>query len=106
MVKEKIRSEDKAQLDSNINPGIKLHEDWAADPTFILHNIILLPECPDFPANQWLNIVKGQVINLAKVLGAHYTTELDNKQPQDLRELFQILVKVSKQSKAIYLHKD
>ena len=59
-----------------------------------------------FPPDQWLNIVKGFAVNLAKVLGAHYSTDVEAKQSQDLGELFQISIRVPKQSKAITTHGD
>ena len=56
--------------------------------------------------NQWLNIVKGYAVDLAKVLGAHYSSDVDTKQSQDLGDLFQISIRVPKQSKAIKTYED
>ena len=59
-----------------------------------------------FPPDQWLNIVKGFAVNLAKVLGAYYSTDVEAKQSQDLGDLFQISIRVPKQCKAIRTHGD
>ena len=63
---------------------LDLLEDWATDPTYVVKKILLSPGCPDFSLNQWLNIVKGYAVNPAKVLGAHYSSDVDTKQSQDL----------------------
>ena len=61
--------------------------------------------CPKFPANQWLNVIKGQAVDLAKVLGACYSTEIEPKQSHDLGDLFQLTVKLPKVSRAIWSHR-
>ena len=61
---------------------------------------------PNFPPDQWLNIVKGYVVDLSKVLGAHYSFDVEAKQSQDLGELFQLSIQVPKQSKTITSHGD
>ncbi|KIJ57579.1 hypothetical protein HYDPIDRAFT_120537 [Hydnomerulius pinastri MD-312] len=83
-----------------------LLEDWANDPTYVVRKILLSPGCPDFPPDQWANIVKGLAVDLDKVLGAHYSTEVETKQSQDVGDLFQIAIKVPKQSKAVKTHGD
>ncbi|KAF8438804.1 hypothetical protein L210DRAFT_3646353 [Boletus edulis BED1] len=94
------------QLQPDQQRILDLLEDWASDPTYIIQKILLSPGCPDFPPDQWLNIVKGQAVDLSKVLGAHYSTEVETKQSHDLRELFQVSVRLPKQSKAIKSHGD
>ena len=71
---------------------LDLLDDWATDSTYVVRKILLSPGCPDFPPNQWLNIVKGYAVDLAKVLGAHYSSDVDTKQSQDLGDLFQISI--------------
>ena len=46
----------------------------------------------DFPPDQWLNIVKGYAVDLSKVLGVHYSSDVEAKQSQDLGELFQLSI--------------
>ena len=58
---------------------LDLLDDWSADPTFVVRKILLSPGCPDFPPDQWLNIVKGYAVNLSKVLGAHYSSDVEAK---------------------------
>ena len=65
----------------------------------MVRKILLSPGCPDFPPDQWLNIVKGYAVDLSKVLGAHYSSDVEAKQSQDLGKLFQL-------SKAITSHGD
>ncbi|KIK80852.1 hypothetical protein PAXRUDRAFT_15559 [Paxillus rubicundulus Ve08.2h10] len=55
---------------------------------------------------KWANIVKGLAVDLDKVLGAHYSTEVDTKHSHDIGDLFQIAVKLPKQTKAIKSHGD
>ena len=45
-------------------------------------------------------------VDLSKVLGAHYSSDIKAKQAQDLGKLFQLSIQVSKQSKAITSHGD
>ncbi|KIK75917.1 hypothetical protein PAXRUDRAFT_171260, partial [Paxillus rubicundulus Ve08.2h10] len=68
--------------------------------------ILLAPGCLDFPPDQWANTVKGLAVDLNKVLGAHYTTEIDTKQSYDLGDLFQLSIRTPKQSKMVRTHGD
>ena len=94
----------RAQLESEVQQCLDLLDDWSADPIFDVRKILLSAGCPDFPPDQWLNIVKGYVVDLSKVLGAHYSSDVETKQSQDLGELFQLSIRVPKQSKAITSH--
>ena len=85
-----------AWLEPNLRRVLDLLKDWASDPTYVIWKILLSPGCPDFPPDQWLNIVKGQAVDLSKVLGAHYSTEVETKQSHDLSDLFQLSVQVPK----------
>ncbi|KIK92973.1 hypothetical protein PAXRUDRAFT_146119 [Paxillus rubicundulus Ve08.2h10] len=93
-------------LPADLQTILALLEDWANDPTFVVRKILLSPGCPDFPPDQWANIVKGLAVNLDKVLGAHYSTEVNTKHSHDIGDLFQIAVKLPKQTKAIKSHGD
>ena len=46
------------------------------------------------------------MVDLSKVLGVHYSSDVETKQSQDLGELFQLSIRVPKQSKAITSHGD
>ena len=59
---------------------LNLLDDWTTDPTYVVKKILLLPGYPDFPPDQWLNIFKGYAVDLAKVLGAHYSSDVNTKQ--------------------------
>ena len=50
--------------------------------------------------------VKGYAVDLAKVLGVHYSSDVEAKQSQDLGDLFQLSIRVPKPSKAITNHGD
>jgi hypothetical protein len=78
----------RARLEPEVQQCLDLLEDWAADPTLVVRKILLSPGCPDFPPDQWLNIVKGYAVDLAKVLGVHYSFDVEAKQSQDVRDLF------------------
>ena len=84
-----------AMLQAGLKPEVQqcldLLEDWAIDPTYVVRKILLSP---------------GYVVNLAKVLGAHYSSNVDTKQSQDPGDPFQIPIWVPKQSKAIKIHGD
>ncbi|KAF8550241.1 hypothetical protein OG21DRAFT_1399650, partial [Imleria badia] len=89
-------------LDADLKSILSLLEEWLSDPSFVVWQILLSAGCPDFPSDQWLNIVKGQAVNLSKVLGACYFTEIDPKQTHDLGDLFLLIaLKAPKHSKAI-----
>jgi hypothetical protein len=94
----------RARLEPELQQCLDLLDDWAADPTLVVRKILLSPGCPDFPPDQWLNIVKGYAVDLAKVLGAHYSSDVKAKQSQDVGDLFQLSIRVPKQSKAITSH--
>ena len=95
-----------AQLEPEVQQCLNLLNDWSADPTFVVRKILLSPGCLDFPRDQWLKIVKGYAVDLSKVLGAHYSSDVEAKQSQDLGELFQLSIRVPKQSKVITIHGD
>ncbi|KIK75829.1 hypothetical protein PAXRUDRAFT_171562, partial [Paxillus rubicundulus Ve08.2h10] len=83
-------------LPPDLRSTLTLLEDWANDPNFVVRKILLSPGCPDFPPDQWANIVKGLAIDLDKVLGAHYSTEVNTKHSHDIGDLFQIAIKLPK----------
>ncbi|KIK72189.1 hypothetical protein PAXRUDRAFT_181185, partial [Paxillus rubicundulus Ve08.2h10] len=67
---------------------------------------LLAPGAPDFPPDQWTNILTGLAVDLNKILGAHYSTDIETKQMKDIRDLFQLSIRTSKQSKIIRTHGD
>ena len=71
-------------LEPEVQQCLDLLDDWTTDPTYVVRKILLSPGCPDFSPDQWLNIVKGYAVDPAKVLGAHYSSDVDTKQSQDL----------------------
>lgn len=79
-----------------VDQTLLLLDNWSSDPSFVVHKIMQKRGCPDFPKDQWLNLVKGQPVELEKVLGMHYSSSLETKQSRDLGDLFQISVKVPK----------
>ena len=91
-----------------LSPGqqevLELLDNWANDPTFVVRKILLSPGCPNFPPDQWLQLVKGLAVDLNKVLGAHYSTEVDSKQTQDLGDVFQLSVKLPRQMRSVQTH--
>lgn len=91
-------------LSQDLQEILALLEDWANDPSYVVRKIMLAPGCPDFPPDQWSNIVKGLAVDLNKVLGAHYTTEVEPKQTRELGDLFQLSVKGPKQSRTVRSH--
>ncbi|KAH7912978.1 hypothetical protein BJ138DRAFT_1124813, partial [Hygrophoropsis aurantiaca] len=78
---------------------------WSTDPKFIRSKILLAPDCPDFPPDQWLNIVQGNVVDLDKVLTAHYSTDTEQKQVQEMG-IFQISLRTSNTSRFIKTQAD
>ena len=79
-------------------------DNWLNDPTYVVRKILLAPGVPNFPPDQWLNIIKGLAVDLDKVLGAHYSTNIDAKQTHNVGDLFQLSLCVPKQMKAICSH--
>ncbi|KAH7911760.1 hypothetical protein BJ138DRAFT_1179310 [Hygrophoropsis aurantiaca] len=73
---------------------------WSTDPKFIRSKILLAVGCPDFPPDQWLNVVQGNVVDLDKVLAAHYSTDTDQKQTQEMG-LFQFSLKMANTSRFV-----
>ncbi|KIK79052.1 hypothetical protein PAXRUDRAFT_16529 [Paxillus rubicundulus Ve08.2h10] len=71
---------------------LNILNNWSNDPTFIVRKIFLAPGAPNFPPDQWTNIVKGLAIDLNKILGAHYVTDIETKQTKYIRDLFQLSV--------------
>ena len=84
---------------------LDLLDNWALDPDLVVRKILIYAGCPDFP-DQWLNIVKGYGVDLAKVLGAYYSSDVEARQSQDLGELLQLSIWVPKHSKAITNNRD
>ncbi|KIK75158.1 hypothetical protein PAXRUDRAFT_19224, partial [Paxillus rubicundulus Ve08.2h10] len=78
-------------LPPDLRSTLTLLEDWANDPNFVVQKILLSP---------------GLAIDLDKVLGAHYSTEVNTKHSHDIGDLFQIAIKLPKQTKAIKSHGD
>ncbi|KIK87752.1 hypothetical protein PAXRUDRAFT_14431 [Paxillus rubicundulus Ve08.2h10] len=85
---------------------LNILDNWSNDPTFIVRKILLAPRAPDFPPDQWTNIIKGLAIDLNKIVGAHYSTDVETKQMKDIRDLFQLSIRTSKQSKIVWTHGD
>ncbi|KAF8125562.1 hypothetical protein EV363DRAFT_1453641 [Boletus edulis] len=88
-------------LSTEVQEILDLLENWFYDPIFIVRQIMLAANSPDFPYDQWLNIVKGLPVELEKILGAHHSLSLETKQSRDVRDLFQLVVKTPKVSRAI-----
>ncbi|KAF8836925.1 hypothetical protein BDN67DRAFT_863417, partial [Paxillus ammoniavirescens] len=79
---------------------------WLNDPTFVVRKILLTPSAPDFLPDQRLNIIKGLAVDLDKVLGDHYSTDINSKQTRNVGDLFQLSLQVPKQTKAVCTHGD
>ena len=86
-----------ARLKPEVQQHLNLFDDWATNPTYIVTKILLSPGCSDFPPDQWLNIVKGYVVDLARVIEAHYSSDVNTNSQ---------CIQVPKQSKAIKTHGD
>ncbi|KAH7918234.1 hypothetical protein BV22DRAFT_1051872 [Leucogyrophana mollusca] len=80
-------------VDPIVQQTINALSNWANNPFFVRSRLLLAPGCPDFPADQWLNICRGNVIDLDKVFTTVYTTDLKQKQTHDIGD-FQISLKV------------
>ncbi|KIK75393.1 hypothetical protein PAXRUDRAFT_19039 [Paxillus rubicundulus Ve08.2h10] len=72
---------------------------WSNDPTFVVQKILLTPGAPNFPPDQWTNIVKGLAVDLNKILGAHYSLKPSKRK---ILETY----RTSKQSKIVWTHGD
>ncbi|KAF8131559.1 hypothetical protein EV363DRAFT_1164942, partial [Boletus edulis] len=62
----------KRSLPPDIQQTIDLIDNWSNDPSYVVRKIMRAPGCPDFPEDQWSNIVKGLPVDLEKVLVAYY----------------------------------
>lgn len=94
----------RAQLDPELQQILALLDNYAADPRHVVHKVRMSRDCPEFPVDQWRNIVEGQPVDITKVFGAQYTTGVDAKQTQDVGDMFQIAVRLPKQSRAVGNH--
>ncbi|KAH7904886.1 hypothetical protein BJ138DRAFT_1118985 [Hygrophoropsis aurantiaca] len=92
-------------VDKDLKRAMDLLDNWSGDPKLVKSKILLAPGCPDFPPDQWLNIVQGLPVDLDKVLTSHYSTETEEKQTQDIG-LFQVSLKVAKASRIIVSQAD
>ncbi|KAG9309976.1 hypothetical protein JVU11DRAFT_10010 [Chiua virens] len=79
----------RSQLEPELQHTLLLLEDWAKDPTQVVRSILITPGCPDFPADQWLNIVNANAVDLSRVLRAHYSSSVEAHwhQTHDLQQL-------------------
>ncbi|KAF9230248.1 hypothetical protein BU15DRAFT_83872 [Melanogaster broomeanus] len=93
-------------LSPDLQQILLILDNWANDPTYVVRKILLAPGAPDFPPDQWVNIVKGLAVDLNKVLGSHYSTEIDSKQTRDVGDLFQLSLWAPKQTKVVRTHGD
>ena len=97
-----------AILEGSLSPELReiliILDNWSNDPTYVVRKILLAPGAPDFPPDQWLNIVKGLAVDLDKVLGSHYSTDVDTKQTRDVGDIFQLSLRIPKQTKVVRSH--
>ena len=96
----------KGSLAPELREILTILDNWSNDPTYIVRKILLAPGVPDFPPDQWLNVVKGLAVDLDKVLRAHYSTNVDAKQTRDVGDLFQLSLRIPKQTKAVRSHRE
>ena len=60
-----------------------------------------MPGCPPFPPSQWLHLVQWKYVDLAKVLEAAHTTEIDPKQTHVIDDKVELSFRVSQVSKVV-----
>ncbi|KAI9567028.1 hypothetical protein HD554DRAFT_2039914 [Boletus coccyginus] len=94
----------RSSLSADLQEVLELLNNWASDPTFVIRKILLSLGYPDFPSDQWLQLIKGLAVDLNKVLGAHYSTEVNSRQTQDIRDIFQLSIKLPHQTKSVRTH--
>ncbi|KAG2738748.1 DNA/RNA polymerase [Suillus brevipes Sb2] len=64
-------------------------------------DILSTPGCPPFPPEQWLNIVQWKVVDLAKVLEAAHSTDLEPKQTHVIDDKVELSFRAAKSSSGI-----
>ena len=56
------------ELSPRLQETFTLLEDWSRDPEYVIRKIRFSPKCPEFPEEQWSNIVQGLPVDLDRIL--------------------------------------
>ena len=73
-----------ALLSPDLQETFALQRNYAEDPKQAVVDVLNCPGAPEFPAAEWLNIFKGNPIDLNHVLTSRYTLAWDEKQVEQL----------------------
>jgi hypothetical protein len=76
-------------------------EHFSVNPKGVVQDILSTPGCPPFPPEQWLNIVQWKVVDLAKVLEAAHSTDLEPKQTHVIDDKVELSFRAAKSSSGI-----
>ncbi|KIK45154.1 hypothetical protein CY34DRAFT_78442 [Suillus luteus UH-Slu-Lm8-n1] len=95
---------------ATLSPDIKQTFDqlkrFSVDPKGVVRDILSTPGCPPFPPEQWLNIVQWKVVDLAKVLEAAHSTDLEPKQTHVIDDKVELSFRASKSTAGIHSTSD
>ncbi|KAG1723393.1 hypothetical protein EDB19DRAFT_1916120 [Suillus lakei] len=83
-------------LPADIRETFTQLENFSADPSGVVQDILSTPGCPRFPPSEWLNIVRWKYVDLSKVLNSAHTTELDPKRTHVIDDQVELAFRVSK----------
>jgi hypothetical protein len=90
-----------AALAPDIKQTFDQLERFSVDPKGVVRDILSTPGCPPFPPEQWLNIVQWKVVDLAKVLEAAHSTDLEPKQTHVIDDKVELSFRASKTTAGI-----
>jgi hypothetical protein len=93
-------------LPADIRETFTQLENFSADPSAVVQDILSTPGCPCFPPSEWLNIVRWKYVDLSKVLDSTHTTELDPKRTHVIDDQVELVFRVSKSSGSIKTSSD
>ncbi|KAG1726409.1 hypothetical protein EDB19DRAFT_1914664 [Suillus lakei] len=95
-----------ATLSPDIKQTFDQLERFSVNPKGVVRDILSTPGCPPFPPEQWLNIVQWKVIDLAKVLEAVHSTDLEPKQMHVIDDKVELSFRASKSTVGIHSASD
>ena len=81
-------SKNREAFDATLSPELRatlaLQRNYAEDPRQAIVDVLNSPGVPEFPASEWLNLFKGNPVDLNRVLTGRYSLAWDEKQSEQL----------------------
>ncbi|KAJ6611519.1 hypothetical protein B0H10DRAFT_1953048 [Mycena sp. CBHHK59/15] len=94
------------QLTPELTKSRALLQEFAKDPKYVVSSLLNSTNHISFPESKWSAIIKGQAVNLDKVITSHYSVSHDKQHAETIGNGVQILFGSSETTKSIRTQSD